>query len=133
MDLRGWLAFQAAVQEEPDVPAARAAYARACGDAGSSRLSYMRFAMLLLSPENRAVPPNAYTADLSQPLSHYWVATSHNSYIVGDQLTGRSTREAGDATHSSVDTFESVRLCRPRGGEAGGRSARPLMTPAARP
>ena len=51
----------------------------------------------------------------------------------GCEIPGRSTREAGDATHSSVDTFESVRVCRPRGGEAGGRSARPLMTPATRP
>ena len=116
MDLRGWLAFQAAVQEEPDVPAARAAYARACGDAGSSRLSYMRFAMLLLSPENRAVPPNAYTADLSQPLSHYWVATSHNSYIVGDQLTGRSTREAymrqllQGCRHVEIDCWDQFQL-----------------------
>jgi hypothetical protein len=28
-------------------------------------------------------------------------------------------------TYSSVDTFESVRRCRPRGGDAGGRSPSP--------
>jgi len=37
---------------------------------------------------------NVDVHDLSQPLAHYWNACSHNSYIVGDQLTGLSTADA---------------------------------------
>ena len=93
MDFADRVAFNEAEQGGGDPSALREAFVRACVS-GSNQLCYLRFAMLLLSSENRAVPPGAYTADLSRPLAHYWVATSHNSYIVGDQLTGISTAEA---------------------------------------
>ena len=31
--------------------------------------------------------------DLDQPLSHYFIATSHNTYLVGHQLKGLSSVE----------------------------------------
>ena len=64
---------------------------------GSSGLSLLQFSLLLLEPANDAVAPAreaGATEDLREPLSHYWAACSHNSYIVGDQLTGRSTADA---------------------------------------
>ena len=51
------------------------------------------FVQLLLSPDNNAVGPTV-EQDLSAPLSHYWGACSHNSYIIGDQLSGLSSADA---------------------------------------
>jgi len=58
-------------------------------------LSTLQFGLLLLSPKNMASAPlNKKFNELTSPFAHYWTATSHNSYCVGDQLTGRSTADA---------------------------------------
>ena len=63
-------------------------------DAG---LSVKQFALQLLNhKDNSLLSPGLVTTetDWAEPFAHYWTAASHNSYIVGDQLTGRSTSDA---------------------------------------
>jgi len=60
-------------------------------------LSRLQFALQLLCPSNDAVSKAHDPSELDDceaPLTHYWISCSHNSYIVGDQLTGLSTADA---------------------------------------
>jgi len=64
---------------------------------GPAGLDALQFALQLLNSKNdAALPVREADAmhDLDEPLAHYWCATSHNSYIIGDQLTGESSHEA---------------------------------------
>jgi len=67
-------------------------------EGGVKALDLLSFALLLLDSENDAVMPARYDNvegdDLREPLAHYWTACSHNSYIIGDQLTGLSSADA---------------------------------------
>jgi len=60
-------------------------------------LNQLEFALSLLSPDNDAVvstPVRMEKAQYNHPICHYYIACSHNSYIVGDQLTGESSADA---------------------------------------
>jgi hypothetical protein len=63
-------------------------------------LSEPQFALQLLDFENNAVTPARNESEsvaedsLTEPLACHWMACSHNSYVVGDQLTGISTHQA---------------------------------------
>lgn len=86
--LDGWCAFQREEQGCTNVDAARASFLAATGSADEG-LGRLQFCQLLLAPSNSASDPAVLGArDGSAPLCHYWIASSHNSYLVGHQLTG---------------------------------------------
>ncbi|XP_023228110.1 1-phosphatidylinositol 4,5-bisphosphate phosphodiesterase delta-4-like [Centruroides sculpturatus] len=58
-------------------------------------LSVRGFIQMLLSKEHSVLSPehNFVCQDMSQPLSHYYIASSHNTYLIADQLLGESSVE----------------------------------------
>jgi len=67
-----------------------------CGTQHSeSALSVLSFSLQLLGPHNNAVgcSRDKNVADCRDPIPWYWTPASHNSYIVGDQLTGLSSAD----------------------------------------
>ncbi|CAJ0927914.1 unnamed protein product, partial [Mesorhabditis belari] len=61
-----------------------------------NQLSFEGFTRFLSDPCNFAFVPETSKADetdLSQPLSHYYVNSSHNTYLTGHQLKGESSAE----------------------------------------
>ena len=108
MTEEGWLRFQRVDQDEHNTVeqlklfrAATRTLVRPNADSSSSAdlpdgggggsLTFVEFVKLLLSPANRALDPAALLPEeghADAPLTHFWIATSHNSYAVGHQLTG---------------------------------------------
>jgi hypothetical protein len=60
-----------------------------------SGLSHLGFDMLLSSDINSMINPRHSTLyqPMDLPLTHYFVASSHNTYLEGDQLTGESSTD----------------------------------------
>ncbi|RXN35422.1 1-phosphatidylinositol 4,5-bisphosphate phosphodiesterase beta-3-like protein [Labeo rohita] len=59
------------------------------------QISLMGFAKYLGGEENSVVPPERLDIidDMNQPLSHYFINSSHNTYLTVGQLTGLSSVE----------------------------------------
>ncbi|RWS03101.1 1-phosphatidylinositol-4:5-bisphosphate phosphodiesterase epsilon-1-like protein, partial [Dinothrombium tinctorium] len=59
-------------------------------------LSFEGFVCYLMDKDNFAFTPELLTVnevDMNEPLSHYYIATSHNTYLTGHQLKGESSVE----------------------------------------
>lgn len=58
---------------------------------------YMCFVFFsyLISDDNPVMAPNKLDVcdDMDQPLAHYFINSSHNTYLTGHQLTGKSSVE----------------------------------------
>uniref|UniRef100_T1J5Z0 1-phosphatidylinositol 4,5-bisphosphate phosphodiesterase n=1 Tax=Strigamia maritima TaxID=126957 RepID=T1J5Z0_STRMM len=63
--------------------------------AAKGLLSADGFMRYLMSDDNAIVAPEKVdlNADMNQPLSHYFINSSHNTYLTGHQLTGKSSVE----------------------------------------
>ncbi|XP_033104785.1 1-phosphatidylinositol 4,5-bisphosphate phosphodiesterase delta-1-like isoform X2 [Anneissia japonica] len=59
-------------------------------------LSYDGFVLFMLGPNGLLFNPfhNTIYQDMTQPLTHYFIASSHNTYLMHDQLRGPSSTEA---------------------------------------
>ena len=55
------------------------------------------FTQFMLGPENDIINVDRSSVvyqDMTQPLAHYYIASSHNTYLLEDQLKGPSSCEA---------------------------------------
>ncbi|KAF2905741.1 hypothetical protein ILUMI_00434 [Ignelater luminosus] len=60
-----------------------------------AQLSFDGFLRYFMSEDNNIVASNKFELcdDMDQPLSHYFINSSHNTYLTGHQLTGKSSVE----------------------------------------
>ena len=58
----------------------------------NGQLSFEGFARFLMDAHNNAICENECES-LDLPLSRYYIATSHNTYLAGHQLKGQSSVE----------------------------------------
>ncbi|KAL3675595.1 hypothetical protein R1sor_025543 [Riccia sorocarpa] len=77
-------------------------------DKDKGSLDIAGFVKLLLDPKvNSILKPKERSHDMTQPLSHYYIYTSHNSYLIGNQLTSRcSTAPIIDALKQGCRVIE---------------------------
>jgi len=91
------------------------------GAEGVRHIDLLQFSLLILNDQNDASAPNPDRSvdDVERPLSHHWTATSHNSYIVGDQLTGYSDANMyrrlllQGCRHQEIDCWDGVEQSHP--------------------
>lgn len=62
----------------------------------SATMSFRGFENMMFSPEHMIFDSRHFDIcqDMTQPLSHYFIASSHNTYLIANQLTGLSSINA---------------------------------------
>jgi phosphatidylinositol phospholipase C delta len=68
----------------------------ASGPTDLNRIGKDQFEAYLLAVDNAAMDPNKEAFclnDMNRPLSEYWINSSHNTYLIGDQYTSHSRVE----------------------------------------
>eukprot|EP00953_Heterococcus_sp_UTEX-ZZ885_P004324 2841-Heterococcus_DN1.PRE.2 len=87
--------FLADVQgEHLDIDEIHALFKKLEPNGSGDNICFRSFYTLMSEPSNEAFDPNRSTLvcqDMTHPLAHYWCASSHNTYLEGDQLTSASS------------------------------------------
>ncbi|KOB67600.1 Phosphoinositide phospholipase C, partial [Operophtera brumata] len=82
-----------------------------------SQLTFDGFLRFLMSEDNPIVATNKLdlSDDMDQPMSHYFINSSHNTYLTGHQITGKSSVEiyrqsllAGCSSHNTYLTGHQI-------------------------
>jgi phosphatidylinositol phospholipase C, delta len=100
--------FVSDVQGEPmKEKEAKALITKLEPDSNGEKLNVTGFAAYLYSPacSGLSAEHREVSQDMTQPMAHYWLASSHNTYLLGDQLKGESSIQA------YINTFEKSCRC----------------------
>ena len=90
--------YRHVIQKEDTLPESVYQYFRSSSSfllsdhAAVDRLNYAAWMNLLSSPENDVFDPRKQVVyqNMNLPLTYYYIASSHNTYLEGDQLTSTS-------------------------------------------
>ncbi|SCV73483.1 BQ2448_7409 [Microbotryum intermedium] len=92
LSLESWTSFILEVQHQPLTrEAILASYAK-YADPETKRITIDGFASYLMSSDNAILKDESHQ-DMTRPLSEYFITSSHNTYLVGNQIKGQSTVE----------------------------------------
>ncbi|KAL8291858.1 hypothetical protein RQP46_002116 [Phenoliferia psychrophenolica] len=92
LSLEDWIRFLRAVQQSTlDEATLRNLYSK-YSDLETGTVLVEGFTQFLLSSDNAAMRDER-DQDMTRPLSEYYISSSHNTYLVGNQLAGEATIE----------------------------------------
>ena len=80
------------------------------------RKKFLGFTNFLLGAESSIFDPAHHSTchDMDHPFSHYFIATSHNTYLVEDQIKGPSSVDGYIAALKRCSRFIECKDCKHR-------------------